>query len=77
MPQPDPSARSFTLISLAAVMVLASAGCAAFANGETALVIVGGALALAALIPLGLLFALLRTGRTETAQYQAAAEQQR
>ena len=78
MPQPDSSAtRSYTLITLSAVMVLASAGCAAFANGETSLVIVGGALALAALIPLGLLFALLRAGRTETAQYQVAAEQQR
>jgi len=77
MPQPDSSSRSYTLISLAAVMVLASAGCAAFADGDTALVIVGGALALAALIPLGLLFALMRAGRNEAAQYQLAAEQQR
>jgi twitching motility protein PilJ len=77
MPQPDASVRSFTLITLAALMVLASAACAALANGETALVIVGGALALAALIPLGLLFALLRSGRTEAAQHMLAADQQR
>jgi twitching motility protein PilJ len=77
MPPPDASARSVTLICLAGVMVLASAGCAAFANGETALVIVAGALALAALIPLGLLLALLRTGRSEAAQHMLAADQQR
>jgi twitching motility protein PilJ len=77
MPQPDASVRSFTLIALAAVMVLASAGCAAFANGETALVIVAGALALAALIPLALLFALLRSSRNDAALHLHAAEQQR
>ncbi len=77
MPQPDATARSFTLIALSAAMMLASAGCAAFANGQMPLVILGGALALAALIPLGLLFALLRSGRDESAQHMLAAEQQR
>ena len=62
------------MIALAAVLILASATVAAFVPS---LVVVAGALALAALIPLGLLFALLRSSRNDSAQHLLAAEQQR
>ena len=70
-------ARSFLLIGLTALCVVASAVAAALANGSTLLVIAAGALALVSLVPLGLLFFTLRSSGSEAAEQLRAADSQR
>ncbi len=79
MPQPETptTARSLLLIGATALLVIGSAGCAAFANGNTVLVIVAGVLALIALVPLGLLFVTLRASGTQAVEQLRAAQNQR
>ena len=79
MPQPETptTARSLLLIGATALLVIGSAGCAAFANGNTVLVIVAGVLALIALVPLGLLFVTLRASGTQAVEQLRTAQNQR
>ena len=79
MPQPDNTtpSRSYVLIGLTALFVVASAVAAVFARDNAVLVIVAGALALVALVPLILLYITLRTARNDAAEQLLAADSQR
>src|SRR5262245_31127587 len=76
MPQPETSTRTSVLIGTAAALLLVSASLALFGSGRS-LGVIAAVVALAALIPLALLFVSLKATGDEANAQRFAVETQR